>query len=76
MKWLDWFKVELTEVATAKQVKELKLDFELSMIILENKNKKQECKIRMLENQVKKLEQLTSVLLDRPKLYTYKKKRW
>lgn len=58
MKWLNWFKVELTEVATAKQVKELKTE-----LVIQKKR-------------VEKLEQLASVLLDRPKLYTYKKKRW
>lgn len=58
MKWLNWLKVELTEVATAKQVKELKTE------------------LVMQKKRVEKLEQLTSVLLDRPKLYTYKKKRW
>lgn len=55
MKWLNWFKVELTEVATAKQVKELKTE------------------LVMQKKRVEKLEQLTGVLLDRPKLLTRKR---
>jgi len=55
---MKWFKIGLTEVATAKQVKELKTE------------------LAMQRKRIEKLEQLTSVLLDRPKLYTYKKSRW
>jgi len=66
MKFLNWFKVELIEVASAKQVKEL-----------EQKLKQQDYEIAMLKGEVKRLTMISSHLLDRkPDLYCYRRKRW